>query len=91
VTIKKTQLGKLPPRHNFFPNPYSDACFSRCPQCEGKTGQKKVPLLIHVDPHYPINLNYTCGYCAKCDLLIAHQDEIEGYLYQMFMTGLWPF
>ena len=81
---KKTQLGKLSPRHNFFLNPYSDARFSRCPQCEAKTGQKKVPLVIHVDPHYPLILNYTCRYCAKCDLLIAHQNEIEGYLAQMF-------
>ena len=82
--IKKTQLGKLPPLYNFFLNPYADARFSRCPQCEGKTGQKKVPLVIHVDPHYPLILNYTCRYCAKCDLLIAHKNEIEGYLAQMF-------
>jgi hypothetical protein len=81
---KKTQLGKLSPRYNFFLNPYTDARFSRCPQCEGKTGQKKVPLVIHVDPYYPLILNYTCRYCAKCDLLIAHQNEIEGYLAQMF-------
>jgi hypothetical protein len=78
------QLGKLSPLYNFFLNPYSDVRFSRCPQCEGKTGQKKVPLVIHVDPNYPLILNYTCRYCAKCDLLIAHQNEIEGYLVQMF-------
>ncbi len=81
---KKTQLGKLLPLYDFFLNPYSDARFSRCPLCEGKTGQKKVPLVIHVDPHYPLILNYTCRYCAKCDLLIAHKNEIEGYLAQMF-------
>ena len=79
-----SQLGKLSPLYNFFLNPYSDAHFSRCPQCKGKTGQKKVPLVIHVDPHYPLILNYTCRYCAKCDLLIAHQNEIENNLAQMF-------
>lgn len=81
---KKTQLGKLSPLYNFFLNPYSDARFSRCPQCEAKTGQKKVPLVIHVDPHYPLILNYTCRYCVKCDLLIAHKNEIEGHLTRMF-------
>jgi hypothetical protein len=84
MSKKTPQLGNLSPLYNFFLNPYSDARFTRCPQCEGKTGQKKVPLAIHVDPHYPIILNYTCRYCANCDLLIAHQDEIEGYLYQLF-------
>jgi len=84
MSKKAPQLGNLPPLYNFFLNPYSDARFTRCPQCESKTGQKKVPLAIHVDPHYPIIMNYTCRYCAKCDLLIAHQDEIENYLYQMF-------
>jgi len=49
-----------------------------------KPGKRKFPLLFMLTPHYPIILNYTCRYCAKCDLLIAHQDEIENYLYQMF-------
>lgn len=84
MSKKAPRLGNLSPLYNFFPNPHSDARFTRCPQCEGKTGQKKVPLAIHVDPHFPIILNYTCRYCANCDLLIAHQDEIENYLYQMF-------
>lgn len=82
---KPSKLGNLPQLYNFFLNPYADARFTRCPQCEGKTGLKKVPLAIHVDPLYPINLNYTCRYCAKCDLLIAHQDEIEKNLAKLFM------
>lgn len=49
-----------------------------------KTSLKKVPLLIHVDPSYPINLTYTCRYCPKCDVLIAHKDEIVGYLHRLF-------
>jgi len=83
MTIK-TQLAKLPPLYNCFLNPYRDARFGRCPQCNNKTGQKKVPLVIHVDPHYPLIFNDTCRYCANCDLLIAHKDKIEGYLAQMF-------
>lgn len=82
---KKTPFfGELPACYKFFLNPYSDARFTRCPQCEGKTAQKKVPLLIHVDPHYPVNLNYTCRYCPTCDILIAHRDEIEECLYNLF-------
>jgi hypothetical protein len=84
MTQKPPFFGELPARYRFFLNPYSDVRFTRCPQCEAKTSQKKVPLMIHVDPHYPINLNYTCRYCPKCDILIAHRDEIEGHLQRLF-------
>ena len=57
---------------------------SRCPFCDRKTGQRKLPLFIHIDPHYPIALNYTCRYCRHCDLLIAHKHEIEHLLTEMF-------
>ena len=43
---KLPRLGKQPPRHTFFLNPYTDARFSKCPKCEGKTRQKKLPLVI---------------------------------------------
>lgn len=81
---KSRFFGDLPARYNFFLNPYSDVRFTRCPQCEGKTSRKKVPLMIHVDPYNPVNLNYTCRYCPKCDILIAHRDEIEGHLHRLF-------
>ena len=84
MSKKSPFFGELPARYKFFLNPYSDVRFTRCPQCEGKTSQKKVPLLIHVDPHYPVNLNYTCRCCPKCDILIAHRDEIEGHLHRLF-------
>ncbi len=84
MSKKSRFFGDLPALYKFFLNPYSDIRFSRCPQCEGKTSQKKVPLMIHVDPQYPINMNYTCRYCLTCDILIAHQDEIEGYLHRLF-------
>jgi hypothetical protein len=31
-------------------------------------------------------LNKTCRYCPNCDLLIAHQDEIEDVLVRIFTT-----
>ncbi len=45
----KTQLGKQPPLYRFFLNPYKDVRFTRCPQCENKTLQRKLPLIIHID------------------------------------------
>jgi hypothetical protein len=52
--------------------------------CDGKTGQRKIPILIHINPQHLIALNYTCRYCSDCDLLIAHKHEIEYYLTALF-------
>src|SRR2546429_4412382 len=51
-----------------------------------KTRQRKLPLFIHVSPAQPVTLNKTCRYCPNCDLLIAHQDEIEDILSRIFTT-----
>ena len=78
MTKKKEQHpGKLPRQYTFIPNPYAEYRFTRCPGCEQKMRQRKLPLFIHVDPMNPWALNYTCRYCPDCDLLIAHQDQIE--------------
>jgi len=84
--IKKprAQLGKLPPQYTFILNPYAEYRLTRCPSCERKMAQRKLPLFIHVDPANPVALNYTCRYCPDCDLLIAHQDQIETLLARMF-------
>ncbi len=84
LSDKKSILGGLPPKYSFILNPYSNQRLSRCPFCEGKTGQRKLPLTIHVDPQHLIALNYTCRYCAACNLLIAHKHEIEHLLYNLF-------
>lgn len=78
------RIGKQPPRHTFFLNPYTDARFTKCPKCSHKTGQKKLPLVIHVDEWGLISLNKTCRYCSRCDLLIAHKDEIDAQLAHLF-------
>ncbi len=80
----KKQFGLLPPKHNFSLTPYPDAKFSKCPNCHDRTGQRKLPLLIHVDPDNLIALNYTNRYCARCDLLIGHRHEIERLLTDLF-------
>ena len=78
------RIGKREPKYNFVLNPYTDARFTRCPNCDKKTRVRKLPLFIHVDPFHPIALNKTCRFCPDCDLLIAHQNELEALLLQMF-------
>jgi len=81
----REQFGHLPPKYNFSLNPYSEMRFSKCPDCQNKTGQRKLPLLIHVDPKNLIALNYTNRYCDRCDMLIGHKHEIEHHLTEMFL------
>ncbi len=84
MSKEKRQFGKLPSQYNFFLNPYENERFTHCPQCGAKMRQRKLPLVIHVDPMYPVSLNYTCRFCPACELLIAHQDEIEHLLAALF-------
>jgi len=77
-------LGKLPPQYRFILNPHAETRVGRCPICEQKMHQRKVPLFVHVNPFNPVVLGYTCRYCPTCDLLIAHQDEIEHLLAGLF-------
>jgi hypothetical protein len=78
------RLGKLPPQFKFFLNPYRDVRFTTsCPGCCGKTKQRKLPLAIHVYGWGMVMLNKTCRFCPYCDLLIAHQDEVESALAEL--------
>lgn len=80
----KIRLGKLAPQYGFIMNPYPDFKVSKCPHCEAATGQRKVPLLIHIKPTHFVALNCTCRYCRRCDLLIAHKHQIEHLLHVLF-------
>src|SRR3954470_24207435 len=80
----RPRLGKQPPRYRFFLNPYTDARFTTCPQGRSKTRVRKLPLVIHIDPLQLVALNKTCRYCPHCDLLIAHQDQLETWLAAFF-------
>src|SRR5436305_13536194 len=79
-----TQLGKQPPLYRVFLKPYKDMRFTRCPQCQNKTQQRKLPLVIFIEPLPTLSLNKTCRYCPHCDLLIAHQDDVEHFLASFF-------
>ncbi len=74
------QIGKLPPMYRFFLNPYQDMRWSKCPQCDEKMHQRKFVLFIHIESNLPLNLNKNCRYCPHCDLLIAHQNDMEQVL-----------
>lgn len=82
------QFGKLPPLYRFFLNPYPDMRCTNCPQCNMKMHQRKLPLVIHIEPRGLLSLNKTCRYCPHCNLLIAHQNDIERILTTAFsMSG----
>ena len=82
--MKAKRLGEQPPRYSFFLNLYTDVRFTSCPKCGNRTRQRKLPLVIHVDPRNPVAINKTCRYCPTCDLLIAHKNEIEQQLALLF-------
>ena len=84
---KAPRLGKQPPRYRFLLNPFRDRRFAICPNCERRTLLRKVPLVIHVDPRNPVALHKSCRYCPPCDLLIAHQDEVESELAALGARG----
>ena len=81
----QTYFGDAAPQYNFIINPYPDMRHTSCPVCGTKTGQKKLPLVIHIEPRQLISLNYACRYCRAFDLLIAHKHEIESLLAEMFL------
>ena len=43
----------------------------------------KKPLLVLMRPVKAVSINKTCRYCPDCDILIAHQDELEKLLEQL--------
>lgn len=71
-------------RYRFFLNPYADMACTRCPKCEAKTRQRKLPLVIHIDPDTLCILNKTCRFCPYCELLIARRSQVDPILAGMF-------
>lgn len=80
----KKRFGELPRRYRFALNPYSGVRWSRCPRCRGTTFQRKFPLLVHVDGYGVLVLGKNCRYCARCEFIICHQDDLEDQLVQAF-------
>ena len=80
--MASTKIGKRPPRYSFVLNPYQDVRLSKCPKCQKPTHLRKFALFIHIDGWGPLALGKTCRYCSRCELIIAHQDELEAELAQ---------
>ena len=81
---EETQLGKLPPQHTFFLNPYEDERYTRCPGCGTPTKVRKRPFLIHIEPDVLLILNMRGRCCLDCDLIILHQNILEDLLVRTF-------
>ena len=65
-------------------NPHSDVRLSKCPKCQKPTHLRKFALFIHIDAWGPLALGKTCRYCSRCELIMAHQDELEAELAHSF-------
>ncbi len=74
---KTVNLGEQPPRYSLLLNSHQDTRLSKCPLCERSTHPRKFPLAVHIDKWGPLVLGKTCRYCARCELIILHQDELE--------------
>jgi hypothetical protein len=70
-------FGKLPARYSFAINEHTSTRISKCPHCGNNTFQRKFPLVIAVKEAPLVSLGFTCKYCAKCEFIIAHKDELE--------------
>jgi len=86
ITGTWRQLGKQPPRHDFFLNTYQDTRFTTCPQCKSKTRSRKFSLVVNVNPKHTVIVDKLCRFCDACDLLIVHQDQLEEQLTAEFLT-----
>jgi tetratricopeptide (TPR) repeat protein len=86
TTSTERQVGKRPPRYDFFLNPYRDTRFTTCPRCSIKTRSRKFSLVVHVDPKHVVILEKICRFCYVCGLLILHQDQLETQLMHQFLT-----
>jgi hypothetical protein len=84
IAMANTKLGKLPRRYSFILNPYPNERLSKCPKCHRPTHLRKFALLIHIDEWGLMALGKTCRYCTRCELIIAHQDELEAELAYSF-------
>ncbi len=83
---KLKRFGKLKPRYSLILNQYSDFRASKCVKCDKPTFLRKFALLVHIDNGGLMTLGKTCRYCAKCELIVVHQDELEAEMAYKFQT-----
>jgi hypothetical protein len=77
---KASKKKKYKEKYYFFPNPYEDCAFTKCPKCETKTKVRKFILLISIEHNQLFLLNKKCKFCTNCELIIAKKKEIESLM-----------
>jgi len=82
--VPESRFGQREPKYSFMLNGHADLRLSRCPKCERLTHARKFALLIVVDGWGPFVLGKTCTYCTPCELIMAHQLELEEELARGF-------
>ena len=82
--MPKDRFGRLPPKYSFALNSHSDVRFTRCPKCHRLMNPRKFALIIHVENGDLTILGKTCRYCPACELIIAHQNDLEDELANSF-------
>lgn len=78
--MSRTKIGKRPSRYSFILNPHAECRLSKCPKCDKPTHLRKFALFIHIDGWGSTVLGKTCRYCSRCELIMAHQQELEAEL-----------
>jgi hypothetical protein len=76
-TVARPHFGKLKPRYRFALNPFPEARWSRCPNCEKLMHARKFRRLLHLGGTTLLTLGLTCRYCTPCEFIIAHQHELD--------------
>ena len=80
MAVTRERIGMQPARYAFLLNPHADVRLSKCPTCGKPTHLRKFALLIHAEGWGPLALGKTCRYCSRCELVIAHKDELDAEL-----------
>lgn len=62
--------------YSFFLNEFTDIRFSICTNCKKRTFLRKIPLVVHLDPHYLHVINMSCKLCENCKILVINKDKI---------------
>lgn len=83
-TTSHPSIWETAPAVPFFSQPLSGYALDQLPSVRHEDAPAEVALVIHIEPRGLLSLNKTCRYCPHCDLLIAHQDDIEHILTTAF-------
>lgn len=75
-------------RYTLFLNPYPDQLFLECPRCGRETHTRNRVLIVQAGSEVLAPVMTTCRYCTNCDLLIAHQEEIDASLHDQLLPEI---